>query len=452
MSLTAGMASAQNSRKKVSARRATTVVNYLDSLKNAFSKSLEAKATQSTESTEDANVSLSPYLYRLLGQGMYYSSATKNQFDIDWEKADEAACLTDEMSYREELNENVDALLASAYVSSPNHFTHYDSQFVDESIITTSGAKEASKEELSEIFDATDDIKDVTEIVDDVNVELKVTKPNFWKKSGKFALQFTQNYFTHNWYKGGNNNGTMLSTLYLSANYNDQKMIQWDNSLDLRLGFVTASSDTCHTFLTNNDKINLNSKLGIKASKSHWYYTVSMQAFTQFMPGYRANRKETFSKFLAPLDVSASIGMDFKPQLKKDGWSLSLALLPLSYKLRYIGSDDDNNTIHSTYNMKNDEGEWITTKHDFGSRLEYVHTFKLLSSLSWKCRLYYYTTYKYAEAEMENAFSYSFNKYLTAEFFTLWRFDDNRNPKDKDRDLGYFQFREYLTFGLAYSF
>ncbi|MCR5313479.1 MAG: DUF3078 domain-containing protein [Bacteroidaceae bacterium] len=428
-----------------SSARKTRITQYADSVGSAFSNQLAAKASESLSTSDESDVTLSPYLFKLIGQGMYYSSAVKNSLDIDWDEDSEFESESEAMQYRDEINRSVDDLLASVYTTSPAHFSHYDTQLEGESLIDQPQEAKPASEQLEDIFDNSSIIHDVTEVVGPLDVDLQVTKPNFWKTTGRFSLQFTQNYMSENWYKGGDNNGTMLSQLFLSANYNDQKRIQWDNSLDLRLGFVTTSSDSCHNFLTNNDKINLNSKFGVKASKSSWYYTFSMQAYTQFLPGYKSNDRKEYSNFLAPLDVNASIGMDYKPKLKNPDNSLSLALLPLSYKLRYIGSDDEN--IHSAYSMIDE-----SVTHDFGSRLEYTHSFKLLSNLSWRCRLYYYTTYEYVEMEMENAFSFSFNKYLTADFYTLWRFDDNRNPKYKDDNLGYFQFKEYLTLGLSYSF
>ena len=439
--------SAQTTRRAQRSRALTRVTNYEDSLRTAFAGRMTQLASASVKTSDETDVALSPYMYRMLGQGMYYSSSVKNNFNIDWDAPAEEAT-SEDIAYREELNDAVDKMLAKAYVTSPNVFSHYDAQLANVDVESDVVA-EAKADQLEGILGSAETIDDVADIFDDVNVDLEVTKPNFWKTSGKFSLQFTQNYLSQNWYKGGNNNVTNLTALFLSANYNDQKLIQWDNSLDLRLGFMSAPSDTCHSFLTNTDKINLNSKVGVKATKSSWFYTFSMQAYTQFLPGYKSNDRRRYSAFLAPLDVTASIGMDYKPKLKKEGCSLSMALLPLSYKLRYIGVDDEN--IYSAYNMKED-GKNLTAKHDFGSRLEFNSNFRILDNLTWKCRLYYYTTYEYAESEMENVFSYSFSKYFSTELYTLWRFDDNRNPQDKDSTLGYFQFKEYFTIGLTYGF
>ena len=162
------------------------------------------------------------------------------------------------------------------------------------------------------------------------------------------------------------------------------------------------------------------------------------------MPGYRSNNRLKFSDFLSPLDVSVSTGMDYKPNLK-NGNTLSLALLPLSYKLRFINSHDEN--IHKV--NKFDNRRW---KQDYGSRIEFNCKFTLAKNFSWKCRSYCFTSFEYVEAEMENVFTYEFSKYITTDLYTLWRFDDNRPMKYYDDNLGYFQFKEYFTLGLKYNF
>ena len=405
----------------------------------------QAAKVASEVKTDSVDVQISPYLYKLLGPGVYYSSALKDGFSLDY-------CLpwgmdemkeTEGFSYRDRLNASVDATLMKAYAQNPALFHYHDTQIASEEIVSPATNVEAKTEDLQEIYDKVDEIKDVTEVVEDVDVDIHIEKPNFWKTNGKFSLQFTQNYFSENWYKGGNNNVTLLSNLVLEANYNDQKRLTWENKLDLRLGFVTATSDSIHRYLTNNDKIDLFSKLGVKAAKS-WYYTLSAEAKSQFLPGYRSNDRHAYSKFLAPLDVYVSLGMDFKPALK-NGNSLSLQLLPLSYKMRYI--TDEEETIHRSYNMVGKDFQ-----QDFGSKIELNSTLHLAKNFTWRCRFYTFSSYEYVEAEMENVFAFQFNKYITSEVNTLWRFDDNRDKKYYDHTLGYFQFKEFFTLGLSYNF
>lgn len=441
-------------------RRATRVANYVlhaDSVVSNFKKSLSKFELDASDDT--SNVSFNPYMYRISDPSTYYSQSLRNEFNINWNSqnaADNQIASTNGMLYRNSLNQMIDKALVGAYMSNPDNFTHYDAQFDNVEMVEVE-RRETNKAELDAILKTAPVLDDISKAIDTAAVAITPEKPNFWKKSGKFTTQFTQSYFSENWYKGGSNNVTLLSTLLLEANYNDQNKIQWDNKADFRLGFVSTPSDNFHSFMTNNDKIYLFSKLGVKATKA-WFYTVQLDVNSQFLPGYKTNDKTVYSKFMAPLDVFVSTGMDFKPTLKKG--SFSAAILPLSYKLRYIGdkekdllNDKDEHIypIHKNYAMMKD-GAPITTKHDFGSKIELNAKFEIVKNLTWRSRFYYFTTYKYAESEWENALSFQFNKYLSTEVNALWRFDDNRDPSTKDDKLGYFQFKEYFTFGLSYNF
>ena len=400
------------------AQHYSIVDRYVDSLKYAMSQ-------KNYELTNDYDVS--PYYYQMFFPSTYYSNVTRNVFSLD-------------STAQTPMNLH----LLRLYANQPSLVKHYDEQFKNEALLEAKSGSERPNDDIKkEINNAiTSSSKDRID-KDDFDIGLQVVKPNFWKTAGNFSLKFTQNYFSENWYQGGNNSGTMLATLNLSAIYNDTKSITWENKLDVRLGFTTTPSDTCHTFLTNTDKIQFNTKLGVKAVKQ-WDYTISGEAKTQMMPGYRSNNRLIFSDFLSPLDVSLSIGMDFKPKLK-NGNTLSLALLPLSYKMRFINSHNEN--IHKVNKFENRR-----LKQDYGSRIEFNCKFTLVKNLTWKCRSYCFTSYKYVEAELENIFTFEFSKYISTDLYALWRFDDNRPIKYYDDNLGYFQFKEYITLGLKYNF
>jgi hypothetical protein len=378
-------------------------------------------------------VAPSPYLYRMMGPSTYYRDVVKSQFS-----------LAQPIPVAPPQGMESGALF-QLYAQHPELVRYHDGQFQGEQVdmVRTPEQQNIAKD-VADVLTATTvdaQLDNVADVVDDIGLEIK--RPNFWKAKGTFKLQLTQNYFSENWYKGGDNNYTLLTSVLLELKYDDQRRITWENRLDMRLGFVATSADTCHNYITNNDKLNLYSKLGVKAAKS-WYYTASVEANTQFLPGYRVNDARTYSKFCAPLDFYASLGMDFKPSLK-NGNELSVALLPLSYKFRYIRADEEN--IHRSYKMVGQNFH-----QDFGMKAELKLKLKIAKDFYWRNRSYFFTSYKYAEAELENAFQYQFSRYIAAELYTLWRFDDNRSPDFYDDNLGYFQFKEYFTLGLTYNF
>ena len=434
---------------------AATYARDAASIVSKYKREMQQIRAKVTAMPADSDAApMSPYFYRLFGPGVFYRSVMEKQLKLDYALPEDGAFsgypvqesplqTTDLIKDRQQMNASIDEILFRAYAEQPHLFHYHDAQIAAQTTVDEQSVASTKAEDLASIYNKVEGVKDVADVLDSIDVDIQIVKPNFWKTSGKFSLQFTQNYFSENWYKGGNNNVTMLSSLLLEANYNDQKRVTWDNKLDLRLGFVTATSDSIHRYLSNNDKIQLNSKLGIKAAKN-WFYTVSAEAKTQFLPGHKANDRRTYSKFLAPLDVYVSLGMDWKPKFK-NGNTFSLALLPFSYKMRLI--DDNDEDIHRSNNMVGKDFQ-----QDFGSKIEFNSKITIVKDLTWKCRCFYFTSYEYVEAEMENVLSFQFNKYISSEVYTLWRFDDNRSRKYYDDTLGFFQFKEYFTLGLAYNF
>ena len=74
---------------------------------------------------------------------------------------------------------------------------------------------------------------------------------------------------------------------------------------------------------------------------------------------------------------------------------------------------------------------------------------KIAEQFTWKSRLNAYTSYKRVEVEWENLFTLKVSKYISANLFVYPRFDD---AGKRDEDMGYFQFQEYSSLGLSYSF
>ena len=221
-------------------------------------------------------------------------------------------------------------------------------------------------------------------------VDLIVFKPNFWSFGGDYYLQFLQNYLSDNWYQGGE-----------SKRYTG--------------------------------------KLGLQAA-NRWYYTFQLIAQTQWARHYSTNSNYVQSDLFSPLNVNVSVGMDYSVNWLKGRLKGSVHLAPFAYNFKYVGrlSLAQNNGIDAGHHSLN----------DFGSQTTIDLTWNFADNISWKTRLYGYTTYKRTEAEWENTFSFQFNRYLATKISLYPRFDDGRKRDDK---LGYWMLREYFSIGFSYS-
>ena len=280
----------------------------------------------------------------------------------------------------------------------------------------------------------------VIDTPDDVPTAILIQKPDFWTKKGDGYLQFMQNYVSVNWYKGGESNYSMVGALTLEANYDNKNKWKWDNKLELKLGFMHTRTDSVHKFKSNEDLIRFTSKVGLQAAKN-WYYTLQVLAYTQFTRGLKANDLNIYSDFMSPFNLNLGLGMDYKVASKNKRLTGTVNLSPLAVNYRYV----DRLALSTSYGLEEGKHSLI----DFGSQVTADVTWKINDVVSWKSRLYAFTSYKRTEIEWENTFSLRVSKYISANLFLFPRFDDTGT---KDDDLGYLQFKEYSSIGFSYAF
>mgnify|MGYP002624042335 CR=1 FL=1 len=390
---------------------------------------LSANAVQPTDT-------LNAGLYRLFTPMTFYHNVSANMLSLNAQQGDAELA--------------VDQALMNVYLNRPD-------------------LVEATETQLEESGSLRDDIDQPiaqrVELVDHVTVmteepqavpesEVEVTKPKFWTKKGDGFLQFMQNYVSDNWYKGGESTYSLLGSLTLEANYDNKGKWKWDNKLEAKLGFLTAKSDSLHKWKSNEDLLRLTSKIGLQATK-RWYYTFQLLAWTQFARGLKSNDHRTYSDFFSPFNLNAGLGMDYKVEAFDKRLTGSVNLSPVAINYRYVdrtafpnqntATPTDFSWFPSRYGIDADENHMI----DPGSQMTADLTWKLNDVVTWKSRLWAFTSYNRAEIEWENTFQLKVSKYITANIFLYPRFDDGNQPDD---DLGYWQFKEYTSIGLSYSF
>ena len=398
-------------------------------------------------------VRLKPDYYKLFVPPTYYFSPVEQALAIDWEPSDQlgmTACdslaqakgnqdlvyAIPDMQRSAAVDRWVNKVLLNYYLEHPDKVMGNEIYFADAILLDDVQTINVPRQEKMKNY------MQVANPVEKANAEnaFTVLKPNFWKKSAAASVQFSQHGISDNWYQGGESTNALLAELKLVANYDDRQKVQFDNSLEMKLGFITAPSDTVHTWKTNADLFRLNSKLGVRAIKN-LYYTVASELSTQFFPNYTTNTNNLISSFLSPLQFKLSVGMDYK--VNKNKINISLMGAPFSYNFVYIKNDEIVNP--SAFNVEPGH----SSANLFGSEITANVDWKIKGNISYVAKFNYFTTYDKVIANWENTFNFQLNRHLSTKLFIHARFDDGVTLTEENKS--YFQFKEMLTFGLSYT-
>jgi hypothetical protein len=363
--------------------------------------------------------------YRLFAPLTFYHNVASSQFNITSDDPDE-------------VSQAIDQALMHVYLTRPDlvkvtETEQEEAGTLRQDIMDTPIVQEVEMVEQAEPMPAAPEAEPVQVVVE---------KPKFWKYKGDGYLQVMQNYVSDNWYKGGESNQAAVGSITLEANYDNKSKWKWDNKLEMKLGFQTSPSDTVNKFKTNEDLIRYTGKVGLQAA-NRWYYTLQMLAYTQFYHGLKSNNTKVFSDFMSPFNLSVGLGMDYKVEAFNKKLTGTINMSPLAVNYRYV----DRTALASSFGVKLNKHTHSLT--DFGSQLTASLTWKMNDVVSWKTRVYGFTSYHRFEVEWENTFTLAVSKYISANLFLFPRFDDANN---RDENLGYWQFKEYSSLGFSYNF
>ena len=388
---------------------------------------------------QDEDKALSnPYFYRLFVQPTFYFNPVRQTMDIGW-KADSTSkglpvySLGNHSDTNLLVNRSINKFFMDVYTSTPQY------------VVTSQEAVDESKgfrEDISKPVEKPDvnlanTVKkpEPTQVVEPLKVISH--RPNFWTFAQNYSFQLMQNYISTNWYQGGTSNYSFLGTANLTANYNNQNKVIFENNLDIKLGFQTQKSDTVHKVQTTTDQIRMVNKFGLRAI-TNWYYAISLQTWTQMMPKYSTNSHYVYSDLTSPLESVLSIGMEYK--FSKNKFNLSANIAPLSYDIKYI----------ARANLETRYGNLARhhLREYYGSNITVNYSWVILPELSWSARMYYFTNYQKVQFEWENTFNFTINKFLSSKLYIYPRFDDKIYDKDHEHTI---QLKEWISLGFNYS-
>lgn len=332
-------------------------------------------------------------------------------------------------------------MLSTLYTTAPQLVTQTESDIMGQTAI---------RSDVNDRLQASDKLADKVATATlappiDEKVEVITRRPNFWKFAGNFSLQFAQNYFSENWYKGGETNFTGNFAITLRANYNDQRKISWENTLDAQLGFQTTETDKARSFRPSSNLLRYTTNAGYKAWKN-LYYSLQVILQTQLAPNYHKSSDKLSSKIMSPLEVTVAPGMKYEIAWgKKKAFTGTLNVAPLAMKVIYVGVDD----LVTNYGIEKGKNQKTT----FGPNITLNTRWQICKQIGWTSRVYWMSNYTYNIWEWENTINFTVTKLITANMYLYPRVDDSN---EKYREMGkhhtYLMFKQWFSLGLTYSF
>lgn len=280
-------------------------------------------------------------------------------------------------------------------------------------------------------------------------IEKVTVDRRYWIPRFEAYAQLAQNQVSPNWHKGGNSSANLSSRLFYQLAYKKDK-VEWVNELEYKLGLFTVPSEIKleekPDFKISEDVFRMRTNFGVQAWR-RWYYTIDANVRSQLLRNHDREGHLTTRAF-APLIMDGGIGMKYTLKEKKIGGNpfnnvdFSLNIAPASMQLIWIYAKD---VARGRYGLQ--EGQ----DHLFrlGSSVRMNLNWQFSDAFSWRSRLYYNTSYKHIETELENTIEYAFNQYFSTMLNVNLRFDDSvimDGPKNFKTLL---QYNELFSFGFS---
>jgi hypothetical protein len=254
-----------------------------------------------------------------------------------------------------------------------------------------------------------------------------------WDLDGITNAHFSQGYLS-NWTRGGESSLNALWSVRYSADYTLGDKISWDNDLEYKVGLLKSGKKKLRK---NEDKLEINSKLGSNAI-NNWYYSSLLNFQTQFFTGYNyPNTEDPISGFLAPAHLVFSIGMDYKPSNK-----LTVLLSPVSSKFTMMR--DTVKFDQTNFGIPGNE----KVKKELGAYLKSIFTINFNQRISMENKVNFFINYLEKNETMDIDYEFTINMEVT-ELINTTINAHLIYDKDVSKKI---QFKENLSVGLSYKF
>ncbi|MGC4101178.1 DUF3078 domain-containing protein [Ferruginibacter sp.] len=264
------------------------------------------------------------------------------------------------------------------------------------------------------------------------------TSHKAWKRGGMYRFNLGQGTLS-NWAAGGDDFSININTtLNLYASHKKNKF-NWDNSLDLALGFLKTTTLGTRK---NDDRIDLVSKYTYSINKKTTVGVLG-NVRTQFFNGYSYSTtapKVFSSGFMSPGYVLTSLGMDYKP--KKE---ISMFVSPLTS--RWIIVKNDSLAGKASYGV--DTGKNVINQLGAFATVNYQK--ELVKNITYKSRLDMFSNYKRnpwnVDVYMTNILAVKIFKMLSFNWSFDLIYDDDTRIFGPDKDAPALQLKSIIGAG-----
>ena len=260
-----------------------------------------------------------------------------------------------------------------------------------------------------------------------------------WKHGGMMSFNLAQASLT-NWAAGGDNYSLTVNGYFNYFLYYKKDRHNWDNNVDVNLGFIQSTSLGSRK---NDDRYDLISKYGYKMdSVGQWYLTGLFNFRSQFFDGYNYNNNvlDFTSSFLSPAYFILSGGFDYKPDNK-----LSVFLSPLTSRWIVV--------LNEKLSQKGVYGVPAGSKsfNEFGAFITVNYNNTIAKNINYKGRIDLFSNYKSKPQNidlfMTNLFTFKINKYFSATYSLDLIYDDDVRLFGVNKDAPGLQSKSLIGIG-----
>ena len=259
-----------------------------------------------------------------------------------------------------------------------------------------------------------------------------------WYREARTLVQFTQNYISPNWYKGGHSSLAMLAILRGNIKYKKDNFV-WESTGEWRMGLsTTGKTDSIHKVNVTDDLLKIYSKAGYQVY-SKLYLSGAVDLQTTLLPSWKANSQQLKSGLMTPIRFNLTAGLDYKPV----DW-VTINFSPATFKLVHAAISDSSRVLVTDFGI--DKGK--KTLAEFGSSLRVEMKYKPLREIELYSLLYFYTNYRQIEFDWQIECDFIINRFRSTHLTLHPRFDSTV----KSTEPQHMQFKELLSIGFNHYF